>query len=74
MPAKQYEVRRYFRRTDPKTGIDSIFQVGDVYSGPLDDPLLLDDRGPDGRGPLIGEKAAPIAEKPVISSDSTKEK
>lgn len=80
MPAKQYEVVRYFRITDRRTGQDSHYHVGDVYSGPLNNPYVLDPNGPDGRGALIVEKAASGVEKsdsaavkPVSlpSSDST---
>lgn len=70
MPAKQYEVVRPFRRTDRRTGADSHFEVGQVYSGPVDESYL-NPAGPDGRGPLIAEKSAPVA--PSSVSD-TKEK
>jgi hypothetical protein len=58
---KQYVAIRWFRQTDPRTGNDTIFEVGDPYSGPLDLPYLLDQKGPDGRGPLIAEKSTPTA-------------
>lgn len=72
MPAKQYEVVRPFRRTDRRTGADSHFEVGQVYSGPID-ASYLDPAGPDGRGPLIAEKSAPAPAAPSSDSD-TKEK
>lgn len=58
MASKQYEVVRPFRRTDPRTGAESRFEVGDVYPGPVDQPYYTDPRGPDGKGPLIAEKPA----------------
>lgn len=72
MAGKQYEVIRAFRRTDPRTGADTAYKVGDAYPGPLDKEYLTDEAGPDGLGPLIAEKSTP-APAPA-SSDSTKEK
>lgn len=59
MASKQYEVVRPFSRTDPRTGVDTHFDVGDVFPGPVDKPYFMDVRGPDGKGPLIAEKPAP---------------
>jgi hypothetical protein len=68
---KQYEVIRPFRRTDPRTGVDTMFEVGDVYPGAVDaEPYLLDPGGPDGKGPLIAETATPV----TASDSSRKEK
>lgn len=61
MASKQYEVIRPFDRTDPRTGVDTAYQVGDVFPGPVDKPYFLDPRGPDGKGPLIAEKPAPVS-------------
>lgn len=62
--AKQYEVVRAFRRTDPKTYEDTDYNVGDTYSGQVEDSYL-DPDGPDGRGPLLAEK------KSTVSSSDT---
>lgn len=75
---KQYEVLRPFRRTDPKTYIDTSFEVGDTYSGPVED-FYLDPDGPDGNGPLLVDKAAEKASDkpsttPVSGDTSNKEK
>lgn len=68
--SKQYEVIRPFRRTDPRTGFDTHFKVGDAFTGAIDKPYLLDPDGPDGKGSLIAEKSAPPA--PIDSSDKEK--
>lgn len=72
MPAKQYEVLRNFRMTNRRSGAASHHEAGSLYSGPLDNEYLLDPQGPDGKGPLIAEKASPAAEKstPVAPSAS----
>lgn len=79
MTAKQYEVVRAWRWTDPQTGKDTHYAVGDPYAGSMDNPHLLDPAGPDGNGPLIAEKSAPdksAAEKspPEKSASDPKEK
>lgn len=61
MASKQYEVIRPFSRTDPRTGRDTAYKVGDVYPGPVDKPYLTDALGPDGKGPLIAEQPAPVS-------------
>jgi hypothetical protein len=69
---KQYKAIRAFSRTDPKTGAESTYKVGDVYPGPVDKDYLMSKDGPDGRGPLIAEVAVPSS--PAPASDSSKEK
>jgi hypothetical protein len=83
--AKQYDVLRYFRRVDPRTGESQEFQPGDTYSGAVDEEYFLAPAGPDGQGPLLAEKsstsgsgsgsgsssASSSAEKSSPSSDST---
>lgn len=79
MPAKQsqYVVLRYFRRTDKRTGADTIFEPNTPYTGAVDKPYLLDPQGPDGQGPLIAEVVAdsssPSSPSPSVG-DSGKEK
>jgi hypothetical protein len=75
-PAKQYEVLRFFVRTDRRTGAETPYKVGDVYAGPLDKDYLTSPEGPDGKGPLIAEKTvAPATPAPATpASDSPKEK
>lgn len=70
MAGKQYEIARFHRRTDPKTGDDTLYEVGEPYSGPLDKPYLLAPGGPDGKGPLIVEKPT----TPTSSDSGVKEK
>lgn len=72
-PAKQYKAIRPFIRTNPKTGVDTAYNVGDAYPGPVDKDYLMSAEGPDGRGPLIAEVAVPQIPDPS-ASDSTKEK
>lgn len=74
MPGKQYEVIRDFRLTDRKTGKDSHHKVGDTYDGPLDNEYLLDDNGPDGKGPLIIGKAEKAAEEKAAEEKAAEEK
>lgn len=69
MASKQYEAVREFSQTDPRTGVDTDYKIGDPYTGPLDKPYLMDSRGPDGKGPLIAEKTTP-----VVSDSAPKEK
>lgn len=68
MAGKQYEVARYFRRTDPQTGIDTYHNVEDDYSGPVDDGYL-DPQGPDGYGPLIVDKAEKAAAEKAVAEE-----
>lgn len=75
---KQYEVLRTFRRTDPKTYVDTFYEVGDTYSGPVEESFF-DPDGPDGKGPLLADKAAEKASDkptttPVSGDTSNKEK
>lgn len=76
MAGKQYKAIRDFVRTNPKTGVDTAYTVGDVYTGPVDKDYLTSADGPDGRGALIAEVAVPDSpEAPAaFASDSTKEK
>lgn len=82
MPAaKKYVVLRYFRLTDPRTGVDASFAPGAPYVGAVDNPYLLDSEGPDGKGPLIGEvvdepapSKAPSSSPSDSAGDSGKEK
>ena len=73
MAGKQYEVVRAFRQTDPKTGKDTHYEPGDPYSGSVDKPYeyLLDEQGPDGKGPLISEKSSSTDSSSKASSDSS---
>lgn len=77
MAGKQWLVARYFRYSDPKTLIDSEHQVGELYTGKVEDIHISPD-GPDGLGPLLIEKkfdpGAAVVEAPVSTSSSTKEK
>lgn len=83
MAGKQYKVIRPFRRTDPRTGADTHYDVGDTYSGAADELYLTDSQGPDGQGPLIAEAAptsapsaptrSPAASTPAASDSSSKE-
>ena len=58
MTAKQYEVIRPFRETNPRSGLDTFYEVGDDHAAPTDkQPHLLAADGPDGRGPLLAEKS-----------------
>lgn len=74
MPGKQYEVIRDFRLIDRQTGKDSHHKVGDTYDGPLDNEYLLDDNGPDGKGPLIIGKAEKAAEEKAAEEKAAEEK
>jgi hypothetical protein len=58
VPGKQYVVLREFSRVE-NTGATATYAKDDLYSGPID-PSYLDNNGPDGKGPLVVEKAAPI--------------
>lgn len=74
MPAKQYVVVRRFRRTDKRTGVDTIYVPEKPYTGPVDKPYLLDPKGPDGKGPLIAEVADSSSSPSPSAGDSGKEK
>jgi len=70
---QQPPVIQYFRRVDPDTGVDTHYQVGDTYDGPIDEDYYLSSSGPDGKGPLLGEpRSSPSApaEKSASSSSS----
>lgn len=53
-------VLRPFRRTDPRTLKDTNFNPGDPFTEALEDYHESDD-GPDGNGPLVGDKPAEVA-------------
>lgn len=65
---------RDWRFQDPRTGAVTDYQANTPYSGPIGNPYLMDPKGPDGKGPCVGEEpATPDAEKstPAPSSDSS---
>lgn len=72
MAGKQdsYVAIRWFSQVDPRTGAVTIFEVDDPYTGSLDLPYLLDQNGPDGKGPLIAVKSTPVPAAPSGDSGS----
>lgn len=75
MAGKQWLVARYFRHSDQKTLTDSIGEVGELYSGPVEENMISPD-GPDGLGPLLVEKKFDpgAATSAPTSTSSPKEK
>lgn len=72
MAGKQYVVLRDHRRVD-KNGDSTSFKKDDSYSGPVSD-ADTHPQGPDGKGPLLGEKSSPASSSASSDSSSSKEK
>lgn len=60
---------RPFRRTDPKTGKSTFYEIGDPYDGPVDKDYL-DPQGPDGQGPLIDDTSPSTASNSGVKTSS----
>jgi hypothetical protein len=67
---KQYVVLRDHRRVD-KNGDSTSYKKDDPYTGPVSDEDVHP-QGPDGRGPLLGDKPSPASS--ASSDSSSKEK
>lgn len=54
-------VLRPFRRTDPRTLKDTLFNVGDPFTEAVTEDYYESEDGPDGNGPLVGDKPDEVA-------------
>lgn len=61
-------VLRPFRRTDPRTLKDTLFNIGDPFTDEVTEDYYESEDGPDGKGPLVGDK--PAEEAPAESKST----